>query len=532
MVVWYLARAGRLSLTYLVLWVAWQHDPAAVRVHGPWSLLLLAAVVWALSAAVWKAFRFLLRVVPGLHWAIPLAGVATIVVSQSSPDQQWLWYATLSGGGLCFLWLLWRGDGGAPIPSGAAALTRAVGRIVVSVFAFAMVTGNVPGLTDGSLWPGFVLGGVNAVTALVAGTVTTVMMPRYGSACIVNLEGNPGLVYGAHGHIVYVRDLVTGKERAPLGTGGVLLELWDLAFDTVLSSIRLRTKSPLTRFLPGLVHAVCPIRTADGQQFLASAGDDEVVHVWDLASETRISALRGVGAIHALCEVPLHPTAAAGQADSPLPGTVLLACGGDQVIVKLWDPVSGRLVRALRTGGFVRALCTFGNAGSTLLAVGGAAGVITIWRPDTGALVCRIQGHNRRTVTALCAVDIRGQVRLASAGEDGTISVWDPITGDLEHRKDPKLRMGVGQGSLYAVCALKLDGTSYLCAGGDLPAAFLWSPETGQIATHMAGFFGVDTGWYRAMCTTEIEGSPRAIAVGYSRYLIIFNPHDVLASTG
>lgn len=524
--VWFLGRlGGRFSLTYLVLWMAWQHDPAAVRVHGSWSLLLLAVAVWIFSVVAWQVLGLLLRVLPGLQVAIPLAAAVTVVVGLNPPDQQWLWNAELAAGGLCFLWLLRRGDWGAPVPSDAAALTRTFGRVVVPALALAVAAGNVPGTADGPLWPGFLLGGVNAVAALVIGTVVTLMAPRYDSACTVDLEGNPGLVYGAHGHIVYVRDLVTGKERAPLGSGGVLPDLWGAAFDTMLGDICERMNWPSTRLLPGLVHAVCPIRTFDGHQLLASAGDDQVVHLWDLASGTRSSALHGgVGAIHALCEVPLRP-ATTGQNSAPA-GTVLLACGGDQAKVTLWDPVAGRAVRVLRTRGFVRALSVLRNGDTTLLAAGGAAGAITVWHPGTGALVRRMQGHNRRTITALCTVDIQGQARLASVGEDGTISVWDPVTGDLKHRKR------VIQGSLHAVCSLELGGTSYLCAGGDAPTAVLWSPETGQTATHMAGLLGLQGRWYRAICATEIAGTPKIIAVGYSPYIVTFDPRDVLASTG
>ena len=56
-------------------------------------------------------FRFLLRVVPGLQLALPLAAAATVAVGMAPPDQRWLWEAELATGAVLFLWITRRGDG-------------------------------------------------------------------------------------------------------------------------------------------------------------------------------------------------------------------------------------------------------------------------------------------------------------------------------------------------------------------------------------------------------------------------------------
>ena len=66
--------------------------------------------------------------------------------------------------------------------------------------------------------------------------------------------------------------------------------------------------------------------------------------------------------------------------------------------------------------------------GRHLLASGGNDHTVRIWDPATGQQLTTLQGH-QGWVTALCAVTVDGRHLLASGGDDRTVQIWDPATG-------------------------------------------------------------------------------------------------------
>jgi WD40 repeat protein len=97
----------------------------------------------------------------------------------------------------------------------------------------------------------------------------------------------------------------------------------------------------------------------------------------------------------------------------PLPdGRTLLASGGNDKTVRLWDPTTGELVGTPLTGhtDIVQAVAAVSLPdGSTLLASGGDDGTVRLWDPTTGAPV----GHT----------ELPGAVRALSPLPDGHFAV-------------------------------------------------------------------------------------------------------------
>jgi WD40 repeat protein len=75
----------------------------------------------------------------------------------------------------------------------------------------------------------------------------------------------------------------------------------------------------------------------------------------------------------------------------------------------------------------VLAVCAFGHDGDTLLASGGDDGMVRIWDPATGAERATLAGHTD-WVHAVCAFTHGGQTLLASGGSDDTVRIWDPAS--------------------------------------------------------------------------------------------------------
>jgi WD40 repeat protein len=72
-------------------------------------------------------------------------------------------------------------------------------------------------------------------------------------------------------------------------------------------------------------------------------------------------------------------------------------------------------------------VCPVTVNGQALLASGGGDRTVRIWDPATGELVTALQGH-QGVIRSVCPVTVNGQVLLASAGEDRTVRIWDPAT--------------------------------------------------------------------------------------------------------
>ena len=66
--------------------------------------------------------------------------------------------------------------------------------------------------------------------------------------------------------------------------------------------------------------------------------------------------------------------------------------------------------------------------GQNLLASGGSDGTVRLWDPRTAQQLNAMKGH-RDLVNALCAITVDGQNLLASSGYDRTVRLWDPRTG-------------------------------------------------------------------------------------------------------
>ena len=123
-------------------------------------------------------------------------------------------------------------------------------------------------------------------------------------------------------------------------------------------------------------------------------------------------------------------------------GRLLLASGGGDGTVRVWDPATGAAGGRPLTGhtGAVRAVA-FGTGpdGRLLLASGGDDRTVRLWDLVTGAPVGDpLTGHSG-AVTAVAFGT--GAGRAAAAGlrqrGDGTVRLWDPVTGTRWASRSP-----------------------------------------------------------------------------------------------
>jgi Tetratricopeptide repeat/WD domain, G-beta repeat len=103
------------------------------------------------------------------------------------------------------------------------------------------------------------------------------------------------------------------------------------------------------------------------------------------------------------------------------PASGLLATTGKDGFVRLWDPVTGRLLREFQASGEPLEALAFDPAGAAL-ASGGEDKIIRVHDPDTGLLQTELKGHDD-TIRSLAFVD--GGKSLLSCASDKTLRLWD-----------------------------------------------------------------------------------------------------------
>jgi WD40 repeat protein len=169
-------------------------------------------------------------------------------------------------------------------------------------------------------------------------------------------------------------------------------------------------------------------------------------------------------------------------------GTTLVATGGDDATICLWDPLSGNAVGSPLTGEGASLWAVFSIAaislpGRTMLAaVGGhRVGTVLLW--DLAAALpagTGVSGHGGG-ISSLAAVAVEsGRTLLASAGRDQMVHLWDPRTGKAA---GPPLKAEDDAGPAYSLVAVRgVDGRTLLASGWRDGSVRLWDPSTGTTA--------------------------------------------------
>ncbi len=274
------------------------------------------------------------------------------------------------------------------------------------------------------------------------------------------------------GHQGRVTVVVFSADGRQLISGGAdrTIRLWDVATGKEVrtlhpSASRRSGWEPLTgKPVPAAEGQAAPVlalaRSPDGK-LLASAGADEIVHLWDLTSFQELRTLAG--------HDPRYPRMPllTSVAFSPDGKTV---ASGDGATIYLWDTATGK--ERGRLQGHCGPVHFVGFFGAQRLASAGWDHTIRLWDLATGKELLARKGPEGAIEYLAFSPDGRF---VATAGEDALVRLWDAVRAREIRRFQPVPNLRGWVKSL----AFAPDGQSVAGVAND--AVYFWDTATGNV---------------------------------------------------
>ncbi|MEZ4662531.1 MAG: NB-ARC domain-containing protein [Caldilineaceae bacterium] len=249
----------------------------------------------------------------------------------------------------------------------------------------------------------------------------------------------------------------TGELLAVGGDNG-MIEIWHIA-----TLARVRTLTVPTAIGPhkNVGAEILTLAFSPNGALLASGGNDGAVYLWDAQTGRLVQVLKG----HTQRISCLSFT----------PDGALIVSGSYDETIRLWDVRSGQLRHLLHKHSQAVRSLAISRDGQTLVS-GSYDQTIRIWNLPGGQMLNTLHGYTQEVRAMALSPDGR---TLASGGADQTVRIWDVVAGQLRH---------TGHAHRRWVQALAFSPNGEFLASGSYDRTVrIWDAATGQLLRTLEG---------------------------------------------
>ncbi|MGB3496076.1 MAG: serine/threonine-protein kinase, partial [Elainellaceae cyanobacterium] len=283
------------------------------------------------------------------------------------------------------------------------------------------------------------------------------------------------------GHQAWVRSVALSADGKILvsGSGDKTVRIWSV------------TRGQLLHTLSGHSSWVRAVNISPDQRLIASVSNDKTIRLWHLQTGVHQCTLTGhQDSIRTVAFSPVQKISSAQQTEG------LLATGGQDKLIHLWDINHGKILRTLAGHEhWVVALAFHPNG--QLLFSSSRDRTIRLWDVSTGQCLGMLLGHTAEVTGLAISPDGRS---LISCSADQTIRIWDTKSRQLTQTLQ-------GHAGTVNSVVMHPNGKE-LASGSNDKSIKLWSLDGELIATLLG-----HTGWVwtLAFATEKAADQPHTI---------------------
>ena len=201
------------------------------------------------------------------------------------------------------------------------------------------------------------------------------------------------------------------------------------------------------------------VKFSPSNTILASGGGDATIGLWDASTGSCLRKLTGHKSLHSVEDLAFAPD-----------GNMLASASSDETI-RLWDMRTNDLAQTFVED--ATAYCVAISPDGTKIAAGLSNNKIHIWDTRSTTRLHTLKEH--KSMVRSVAFSPSGN-RMASTGNDKTVRVWDPQAGEILHT----IKAHPGMMNYGMAVAFSPDGKTI--ASGALDSSVkLWRTETGEL---------------------------------------------------
>ncbi|KMZ64447.1 Cell division cycle 20.1, cofactor of APC complex [Zostera marina] len=205
-----------------------------------------------------------------------------------------------------------------------------------------------------------------------------------------------------------------------------------------------RIRSHIVQTYTGHTHEVCGLKWSGSGQQLASGGNDNLLHIWDVSMSSSNAVPNQNQWLHRLDD---HMAAVKAIAWCPFQSNLLATGeGGNDRSIKFWNTHTGACLNSIDARSQVCSLLWNKNEKELLSSHGFTNNQLTLWKYPSMVKMAELTGHTSRVLFMAQSPD---GCTVATAAGDETLRFWNVFGNPESQKSAPKSNAGIAPFAKY-----------------------------------------------------------------------------------